>query len=130
MTTVSTQWFSSCWYFFVTECYLGGMDLYVQEFGQNKTHDEFYTDLNIRAQFNNFVQFIVARYANEPTVMAWELANDPRCNSSTVPSASWNTNTVTQWDADESRFVKSIDPNHLVTSGYAHILSLSTAFLF
>ena len=62
--------------------------------------------------------------------MAWELANDPCCNLSTVPSASWNMNTVTQWDTDESRFVKSIDPNHLVTSGYAHILSLSTAFLF
>ena len=128
MTTVSTQCFSSCWHFFVTESYLGGMDLYVQEFGVNNTHDEFYTDLNIRAQFNKFVQFIVARYANEPTVMAWELANDPRCNSSVGASARCNTNTITQWHADESSFVKSIDPNHLVTSGYAHILSLSTAF--
>jgi len=104
------------------------MDLYVQEFGVNKMHDEFYTDLNLRAQFNKFVQFIVARYANEPTVMAWELANDPRCNSSVGASPSCNTNTITQWHADESKFVKSIDPNHLVTSGYAHILSLSTAF--
>jgi len=95
----------------------GGMDLYVQEFGVNKTHDEFYTDLNIRAQFNKFVQFIVTRYCNEPTVMAWELANDPRCNSSVAASASCNTNTITQWHADESSFIKSIDSNHLVTSG-------------
>jgi len=91
MTTVSTQCFSSCWHFFVTESYSGGMDLYVQEFGVNKTHDEFYIDLNIRAQLNKFVQFIVERYANEPTVMAWELANDPRCNLSVAASASCNT---------------------------------------
>jgi endo-1,4-beta-mannosidase len=74
------------------------MDPYVQEFGVKKTHDEFNTDLNMRAQFNTFVQFIVARYANEPTVMAWELANDPRCNSSVGASLSCNTNTITQWD--------------------------------
>ncbi len=33
-------------------------------------HDEFYTDLDMRAQFNKFVQFIIACYANEPTITA------------------------------------------------------------
>jgi len=94
MTTASTQCFSSCWRFFVTESYLGGMNLYVQEFGVKKTHDEFNADLNMRAQFNMFVQFIIVRYANEPTVMAWELANDFCCNSSVGASPSCNTNTT------------------------------------
>ena len=104
------------------------MNLYVQEFGVKKTHDEFNADLNMRAQFNMFVQFIIVRYANEPTVMAWELANDFCCNSSVGALPSCNTNTITQWHADESKFAKSIDPNHLVASGYAQILSLSMAF--
>jgi len=104
------------------------MDLYIQEFGVNKTHDEFYIDLNICMQFNKFVQFIIECYANEPTVMAWELANDPHCNSSIAASVSCNMNTITQWHADKSSFIKSINPNHLVTSGFVHLLSLSTAF--
>ncbi|KAH9997281.1 hypothetical protein BJV77DRAFT_960224 [Russula vinacea] len=31
----------------------GGMDLYVKEFGVTKTHDEFYTNMKIREEFNN-----------------------------------------------------------------------------
>ncbi len=73
-------------------------------------HDEFYTDLDMRAQFNKFVQFIITRYANEPTIMAWELANDPCCNSSVGALPSCNMNTITQWHTDEPKFIKSIDP--------------------
>jgi endo-1,4-beta-mannosidase len=94
------------------------MDIYVQEFGVSMTHDEFYTDTNIREKFFNYVQFVVSRYAHEPTVIAWELANDARCNSTLSASEFCNTNTVTQWHADTSTYVRSIDPNHLITSGY------------
>jgi len=55
MTTAGTQCFLSYWRFFMTKSYLGSMDLYVQEFGVKKTHDEFYTDLDMQAQFNKFV---------------------------------------------------------------------------
>lgn len=99
------------------------MDIYVQEFGVSKTHDEFYTDSNIRDKFFNYVQFIVSRYANEPTVIAWELANDARCNSTLSASEFCNTNIVTQWHADTSNYVRSIDSNHLITAGYIHTYS-------
>ncbi|KAH9997282.1 glycoside hydrolase superfamily [Russula vinacea] len=95
----------------------GGMDLYVQEFGVAKTHDEFYTNMTIRGEFNKYVQFLVSRYANEPGIIAWELANDARCDSTLPASDQCNTNTVTKWHADTAKFIRSIDPNHLITSG-------------
>jgi mannan endo-1,4-beta-mannosidase len=97
------------------------MDAYVQEFGVAKTHDEFYTNMRIRAEFNKYVQFIVSRYADEPGIIAWELANDARCNSTFPSSDLCNTNTVTRWHAETAKFIRSIDPNHLITSGYASI---------
>jgi endo-1,4-beta-mannosidase len=100
------------------------MDLYVQEFGVTKTHDEFYTNMTIRGEFNKYVQFLVSRYANEPGIIAWELANDARCESSLPSSDQCNTNTVTKWHAETAKFIRSIDPNHLITSGYVSILSL------
>lgn len=111
-------------YLSLTEYYLGGMDAYVQEFGVAKTHDEFYTNTKIREEFNNYVQFVVSRYANEPGIIAWELANDARCSSTLPSSELCNTNIVTQWHADTAKFVHSADPNHLVTSGYASNLSV------
>ena len=102
----------------LTGYYIGGMDAYVQEFGVKKTHDEFYTNVKIRKEFNKYLRFIVSRYDNEPGVIAWELANDARC-SSTLPSSGYcNTNTVTRWHAETAKFIRSIDPNHLITSGY------------
>lgn len=102
----------------LTGYYIGGMDVYVQEFGVKKAHDEFYTNIKIRKEFNKYLRFIVSRYANEPGIIAWELANDARC-SSTLPSSGYcSTNIVTRWHAETAKFIRSIDPNHLITSGY------------
>jgi len=94
------------------------MDVYVQEFGAKKTHDEFYTNKKVRKAFNKYVQFIVSRYANEPNIIAWELANDARCTSTLPSSDQCNTNTVTRWHAETAKLIRSIDFNHLITSGY------------
>ncbi|KAI0267208.1 glycoside hydrolase superfamily [Russula aff. rugulosa BPL654] len=90
--------------------FYGGMDAYVQEFGAKKTHDEFYTN-------KKYVRFIVSRYANEPGIIAWELANDARCASTLPASNQCNTNTITRWHAETAKFIRSIDCNHLITSG-------------
>ncbi|KAF8503566.1 glycoside hydrolase [Russula emetica] len=97
--------------------YYGGMDAYVQEFGVKKTHDEFYTNVKIRKEFNKYLRFVVSRYANEPGIIAWELANDARCNSTLPSSDHCNTNVVTRWHAETAKLIRSIDPNHLITSG-------------
>lgn len=56
---------------------LGGMDLYVREFGGTH-HDDFYTDDKILNAFKNFTSQIVSRYVNSPAIFSWELANDAR----------------------------------------------------
>lgn len=95
----------------------GGMDVYVQAFKPGGTHDDFYTDSNIISAFKNYIQHVVSRYSNNPTVLGWELANDPRCGSSAPASSSCNTHTITTWVNEISGFIKSIDSKHLVTAG-------------
>jgi len=95
----------------------GGMDLYVQQFGDKMKHDEFYTNKKVRKAFDTYVSLIVNRYANEPSIVAWELANDARCSSTLPASADCNTNTVTRWHAETASLIRSIDPNHLITPG-------------
>jgi len=95
----------------------GGMDVYVRHLGVTHTHDEFYTNETIIAAFENYTTQVVSRYVNSPSVLAWELANDPRCNSSLPATPSCNTTTITLWHSRVAQHIKSIDPNHLVTSG-------------
>jgi len=69
----------------------GGMDAYVRAFGA-ETHDQFYTNETLITAFENYLTALIPRYANRTSVLAWEIANDARCNS-TVPNApSCNTN--------------------------------------
>ncbi|TFY82097.1 hypothetical protein EWM64_g1913, partial [Hericium alpestre] len=95
----------------------GGMDAYVREFGVAKQHDEFYTNETIKDLFKNYTKQVVSRFVTHPSVFSWEIANDARCNSSVPASASCNTNTVTAWHSEIADFIKTVDPNHLVSSG-------------
>lgn len=56
----------------------GGMDVYVSQLSPDGTHDTFYTDPTIITAYKNYVSEFVNRYVNDPTIMAWELANEPR----------------------------------------------------
>jgi len=60
---------------------------------------------------------VVSRYVNSPAVFSWELANDPRCNSTIPASPSCTTETITQWHATVAAHIRSIDPNHLISAG-------------
>eukprot|EP00753_Platysulcus_tardus_P010955 PLAT3170.1.p1 GENE.PLAT3170.1~~PLAT3170.1.p1 ORF type:complete len:551 (+),score=-122.98 PLAT3170.1:35-1687(+) len=96
----------------------GGMDAYVKAFiGANGNHDEFYTNEKILNAFTNYTTQIVSRYVNSPAVFAWELANDPRCYSTLTASSSCTPQTITQWHSTVAQHIKSVDPNHLVSSG-------------
>ncbi|KAJ7512588.1 glycoside hydrolase superfamily [Mycena galericulata] len=97
----------------------GGMDVYAaQLLGSGQFHDVFYTNPTIIAAFKTYVQAVVTRYVNEPTIMAWELANEPRCaGSSTTASPTCNNTVITTWASTMSAFIKSIDSNHLVAIG-------------
>ncbi|KAF5317317.1 hypothetical protein D9611_003784 [Ephemerocybe angulata] len=97
----------------------GGMDVYVQQIlGANQPHDAFYTNTDVKNAYKNYIKAFVGRYLNEPGILAWELANEPRCKgSSGATSGSCNTVTVTNWAKEISAYIKSIDSNHLVALG-------------
>jgi mannan endo-1,4-beta-mannosidase len=94
------------------------MDVYTKQITGSANHDVFYTDSNVQAAYKSYISTFVGRYKNEPTILAWELANEPRCKgSSGISSGTCTTSTVTSWIKSASAYIKSIDSNHLVAVG-------------
>jgi mannan endo-1,4-beta-mannosidase len=102
------------------------MDQYVRWRG-GVYHDDFYTDQTIRQWYKNWIAHVLnhtniytgVQYKNDPTIMTWELANEPRCTSAGVypRSGGCTTDTLVRWAQEMSTYVKSIDRNHLVSVG-------------
>ncbi|TFK66523.1 glycoside hydrolase family 5 protein [Pluteus cervinus] len=97
----------------------GGMDVYVNQIvGQGQPHDLFYTNANVKTAYKNYIKTFVGRYVNEPGILAWELANEPRCKGTTgTTSGSCTPATITAWAKEMTAYIKSIDSNHLVGVG-------------
>ncbi|PCH43855.1 glycoside hydrolase family 5 protein [Wolfiporia cocos MD-104 SS10] len=96
----------------------GGMDVYVSQLTGTDYHDYFYTNPEVIAAYENYVNVFVSRYLNEPGILAWELANEPRCAGTTgVTSGNCTATTITTWIEELSAYIKSIDSNHLVAIG-------------
>ncbi|KAH9847334.1 glycoside hydrolase [Lenzites betulinus] len=99
----------------------GGSDLYIQWIaGDNQPHDVFFTDPRIISSYQSYVKTIVERYKDSPNIFAWELMNEARCLSDTLPagpSCVPGSNTLKTWYKQQSDFVRSLDPNHLITTG-------------
>jgi mannan endo-1,4-beta-mannosidase len=104
----------------------GGMDQYIRWRG-GQYHDEFYTDPLIRTWYKNWISHLLNRtntynglqYKNDPTIMTWELGNEPRCLSAGAYPRSPNctTQTLIAWADEMSTYIKSIDAKHLVSVG-------------
>lgn len=104
----------------------GGMDQYVRWAG-DANHDDFYTDPRIVGWYEGWIAHLLNHvnpltglaYKDDPTIMTWELGNEPRCKGSGLypASASCRTGTLTGWADRISRYIKSIDRNHLVSVG-------------
>lgn len=104
----------------------GGMDQYLVWFGREK-HHEFFSAPEIRAAYRAYVEHLLlrvnsidgTRYVDDPAVFAWELANEPRTliGEDFDDPTGWTHATVTEWAREMSSFIKSIDPNHLVSVG-------------
>jgi len=104
----------------------GGIDQYVQ-WADGFWHDDFINDETIKSWYKAWVSHVLNRentitgikYKDDPTIMAWELANELRCsNSGPYPSsADCRTSTIVPWVEEMADYVKSIDTNHLVSFG-------------
>lgn len=83
---------------------------YVKQFPQSDS---------AKALFANHVNYIVSRtnrynqikYVNDPTIMSWQIGNEPRAFSDE------NKEPFARWMADVAAQIKSLDPNHMVSSG-------------
>ena len=93
----------------------GGMKAYYQWcLGQSSDDpvlkESWYTNAKCQSQYQKYVKTIVARYKNSPAIFAWELANEPRCNSC-------NVTVITEWARITAREIKKLDPVHMVAVG-------------
>jgi mannan endo-1,4-beta-mannosidase len=73
---------------------------------------EFYSCGQCQTWYRNYINMIInhvnqysgIRYRDDPTIFSWELANEPRRHPE-------------EWIDDTAAYIKSLDPNHLVTTG-------------
>lgn len=86
---------------------------------------QFYTCYACNAWYNKWINYVLNRennitnlkYKEDPTIMAWELANEPR---------PMKINAVLDykiWVKETANYIKSIDRNHLVTIGVEGVIS-------
>lgn len=78
---------------------------------------QFYTTPAATELYDQFVRKIVARrntftglyYVNDPTIMAWQLANEP--------AGAYHSDAYDQWIQKSAKLIKALDRNHLVSIG-------------
>ncbi|CAN6286305.1 unnamed protein product [Urochloa humidicola] len=84
------------------------------------TADHFFNNTVVKAYYKNHVKTVLTRvntftgvaYRDDPTIMGWELMNEPRCDADPTGAM------VQAWVEEMAPYVKSIDNgNHLVTAG-------------
>lgn len=83
---------------------------YVQQYPQSDS---------AKVLFANHVEYIVSRtnrynqlkYVDDPTIMSWQIGNEPRAFSAD------NKEPFARWMAEVAAQIKSLDSNHMVSSG-------------
>ncbi len=84
----------------------------------------FYGDQKANALFRRYLMGLVGRqntvtgkaYRDDPTIMAWQLANEPRPGG-TEEFGNKNLPTYYKWISEISTIIKTLDPQHLVSTG-------------
>jgi mannan endo-1,4-beta-mannosidase len=80
---------------------------------------QYYECDSCKAQFKRHIRYILGRensiskipYTNDPAIMAWQIANEPRVFSAK------NKPLFEAWISETANLIKSLDKNHLVTTG-------------
>lgn len=83
------------------------------------SEDDFFTNSLVKAFYKNHVKTVLTRvntvtgvaYKDDPTILAWELMNEPRCQSDL------SGRTIQSWITEMAAHVKSIDGNHMLEAG-------------
>lgn len=85
---------------------------------------QFYADSGANQLYRTYITRLIQRrnsvngrlYRDDPAIMAWELANEPRPGNNDEAGAA-NLPAFYNWIAETSGFIHSLDPNHLVCTG-------------
>jgi|GEM_PF-3181164 len=91
---------------------------------------EFYTDPQLKQLFKDYIQYATSRtntltqvaYKDDPTIIAWDLMNEPRMDATSDTSADHSLYDPTgdklgAWLEEMAAYTKSVDANHLVAAG-------------
>ena len=89
----------------------------------NMTAD-FYSTPRAVEMANHYLRAVVTRrntvtgrlYSDDPTIMSWQLANEPRPGGNEAVAARQMA-AFRAWVTGTARLIKSLDPNHLVSTG-------------
>lgn len=93
---------------------------------------QFYSCEKCKESYNRQVNLILSRtnkyngkkYVDEPSVMAWELGNEPR------PMRPFANNDYAKWISDVAAMIKAKDKNHLVTIGHEGLMGTENLKLY
>ena len=100
--------------------YTGGAQQVRAWYGSQDKNTFFFQDERTKADFKALVRSILMRknsfnditYKDDPTIFAWELMNEPNIEPEEL---------VFSWLKEMSSYVKSLDPDHLVSSGGGNV---------
>lgn len=96
----------------------GGKNQYIEWIGENPATDEtaFWTNNQITSLFKKYINYVLSRrntytnvlYANDPTILGWDIMNEPRSNDQVD---------MNNWLGAIAIYIKQRDHNHLVFAG-------------
>ena len=92
----------------------GGFARYVRWALKEDNERVFYMNKAAKNMYKNYIKYLLQRrntvngelYNNEPTIMSWQLANEPRLARGYM-----------NWIRETAIYIKSLDPFHLVCTG-------------
>jgi len=93
---------------------------------------KFYSCTPCKAAYAKQAEFVIERtnkitgrkYVDDPAIMAWELANEPR------PMRPAANEDYRRWIADAAAMIRRLDPNHLITTGHEGWIGTESPELF
>jgi mannan endo-1,4-beta-mannosidase len=100
--------------------YTGGAQQIRAWYGGQDQYQFFFEDVRTRADYRKWVLYVVSHvnplthlaYRDDPTILGWDLMNEPVAQPKAVRD---------DWLTEMATYVKSVDPNHLVSSGMANV---------
>ena len=94
---------------------------YAAEFAQNRKAQELFLN-HVRAIVSRTNSLTRQPYSSDPTIMAWQIGNEPRAFSeeSKLP--------FSKWIAETAALIKQLDSNHLVSVGSEGVIGCEQDF--